>query len=294
MLGKHVWKALTHSNRYGLTMLVRNDSLVEHPNHNFSGKFVAVDYESDDSLVAALTGQDVLVSVLGKAALTLQPRLFRAAAAANVKRIIPSEFGGDLRHPRTKTFPTYYQKVAVEEQLEELRREAGISYTLIFTNVLLDWAMSSRGALLLDPASRRVRLYDGGNVKFSTTSTATVEKAVVAVLDHYDRTENRALYVQNVAMTENELLQMAREVTSGDNGPAWVVEDVDTAKLEQTARSSLDRGSEITLEVFYAFAVRATFGDGYGGHFFHCDDDLLGIKGLEMAQLKELVRECVS
>ena len=47
-----------------------------------------------------------------------QPRLIEAAVAANVKRIIPSEFGGDLKNSRCRCFATYQPKIEVEKQLE--------------------------------------------------------------------------------------------------------------------------------------------------------------------------------
>jgi len=240
---------------------------------------------------ASLLGQDVLISALGKTALAFQPRLFEATNAAGVKRIIPSDFGGDLAHPMTRQFPTYRPKVQVEEQLERYRQESGMSYTLIFTNCLLDWSMSPEGALLLNPADRTVNLYDGGSHKFSTTSMVTVGKAVVAVLDKYEETANRGVYIQDVAVTQHELLQLAKEVTAADGGPEWAVSHVDTAQLEHAARSDWQTGGR-SFKVFYGFAVRGAFAPGYGGHFVNCDNELLGIKEMETDQLRELIRQC--
>jgi hypothetical protein len=291
MLGQHIWKAFAESGRFDLTVLVRSNSQL--PVTSLPGRLVQLDYDSQESLRSALQDQDVLISALGKTALAFQPRLFEAAYAAGVKRIIPSEFGGDLTHPLTREFPTYRPKVLVEEQLERYRQESGMSYTLIFTNCLLDWGMSSEGALLLNPSDRSVNLYDGGNHKFSTTTMATVGKAVVAVLDKYEETANRGVYVQDVAVTQNELLQLAKEVTAGDDGPEWVVSHVDTAQLEQTARSEWQSGG-MSFRVFYGFAVRAAFAPGYGGHFVNCDNELLGVKEMKTDRLREVVRQCVA
>ncbi len=256
---------------------------------------VEVDYESDESsLRQALQGQDVLVSALGKGALAIQGRLIDAAVAAGVRRIIPSEFGGNLTNPKTRQFPTYRPKVLVEEQLERYRQQHGISYTLIYTNCLLDWGLSTTGRMLLDPGQRSIRLYDGGNVKFSTTSMPTVGKAVVAVLDRYCETANRNIFIHDVVITQNELLEMAREVTAaGDGGGKdWDVVHVDTAQAEADAYETLKRNPR-DPQVFYGFAARGAFGDGYGGWFQETDNELLGIDEMDRSQVKEIVRTCV-
>jgi uncharacterized protein YbjT (DUF2867 family) len=288
-LGAHILSALSHSGCYKLTILVRSGSHCSIPH---DATVVEVDYNSDESLRGALQGHDVLVSALGKTALDLQPRLIDAAVMAGVQRIIPSEFGGDLRNQKTRQFPTYRSKVLVEEQLERLWTQSGVSYTLIFTNCLLDWGLSAKGATLLNPSDRTIRLYDGGNKKFSTTSMATVGRAVVAVLDHYDETANRPVYIHDIVITQKELLEMAKEVTAGD-GKDWVVSHVDTAKAEAEAYSALKEPVR-DMKLFYGFAIRGAFGEGYGGHFLNTDNELLGIKEMEIGQVKEVVRKSVS
>ena len=256
------------------------------------GTIIEVDYNSEDSLCRGLQKQDVLISALGKPALDLQPRLIDAAVAAGVQRIIPSEFGGNLGNPKTRQLPTYRPKVLVEEQLERHRKRSGISYTLIYTNCLLDWGMSPKGNMLLNPVERTINLYDGGDVKFSTTSMPTVARALIGVLDHYHETANRMVYIHDVVVTQNKLLDMAKEVTAGDGGKEWTTSYVDTSRAEAEAYAALKQ-SRKDLKVFYGFAVRGGFGEGYGGHFLKTDNELLGIKEMEMDQVKEFVRRCV-
>ncbi|KAJ9615220.1 hypothetical protein H2200_001294 [Cladophialophora chaetospira] len=289
VLGLHILSALSASERYDLTILVRSGSTLPIPH---SGTVVEVDFESDANLVSALRDHDVLVSALGKTALALQPRLIDAAVAAGVQRVIPSEFGGNLQNPKTRQFPTYRPKVLVEEQLERHRQLSGTSYTFIYTNCLLDWGLSATGKMLLDPCKRTISLYDGGDVKFSTTSMATVGTAVVSVIDHLEETANRAVYVHDIVTTQNELMQMAQEVTAGDGGKEWTSSFVDTAKLESESYTAFQE-SGMSLKVFYGFAVRGAFGAGFGGHFVDCDNELLGIKEMRKSRVKEIVRQAV-
>ncbi|KAH6988378.1 hypothetical protein EDB80DRAFT_654461 [Ilyonectria destructans] len=204
MLGSHILAAFCQNERYNLTALVRDKSSM--PFFPAQVMVIQVDYESHESLVSALQGQDVLVSVLGKSALHCQGRLVDAAIVANVQRFIPAEFGANLKNPKTRSFPTYASKVCLEDQLMRNCKLSNLSYTLIYTNCLLDWAITSQGALLVDPSQRLVKLYDGGNTTFSMTSMATVGRTVVTVLDHYDETANRAICVHDVAISQIELL----------------------------------------------------------------------------------------
>ncbi|KAH7142943.1 hypothetical protein B0J13DRAFT_636767 [Dactylonectria estremocensis] len=291
IVGSYILAAFCQNKRYNLTLLVRDKSnIASFPPHI---TVIQVDYDSNESLVSALRGQDVLVSALGKAALHCQGRLVDAAVAANVRRIIPSEFGANLRNPKTRKFPTYALKISLENQLARSCELSNSSYTLIYTNCLLDWAISSRGALLVDQSKRLFKLYDGGNNKFSTTSLATVGHTVVAVLDHFEATANRVICVQDAAISQIELLELVKEVTAGDGGQEWDVLHIDTGDAETRALAALKQGA-LTSEVFYGFAVRAAFAPGYGGHFAHCDNELLGIKGIGRDEIKRLIRHVFS
>lgn len=78
-----------------MTVLSRGHKQDEFP----SGVAVkTVDYDDPESLKAALTGQDAVVSVLASAAVgPQQQKLADAAYAVGVKRFIPSEFGLNTR-----------------------------------------------------------------------------------------------------------------------------------------------------------------------------------------------------
>lgn len=288
MLGKHIVAAFCQHQRYNLTVLVRDKSST--PPLPPQVRVVEVDYESHDSLVSALQGQDVLVSALGKVGLHHQARLVDAAVTANVRRIIPSEFGANLKNPKTRMFPTYAPKVHLENQLTRSCEQSNLSYTLIYTNCLFDWAIASNGALLVDPSKRIVKMYDGGNNKFSTTSMATVGHAVVAVLDRFDETANRAICVHDMAISHMQLLELVKEVTAEDGGQEWSVVHINTEEAQAQAQAALEKGAS-PIDVFYGFAVRAAFAPGYGGHFSRCDNEFLGLKGMGRDEMKGLMRQ---
>ncbi|RFU27357.1 hypothetical protein B7463_g8981, partial [Scytalidium lignicola] len=264
-IGTAILHSLLNCGDFSVTILTHKPS-----EHDFppSVKVISVDYKSVDSISAALQGQDVLISCLGTAVLAKQRQLIDAAIAVKVKRFIPSEFGKDY--------------------LVDRARDGRITYTLICNGAFLDWAIQA--GMLIDLKGRKAILYDGGDQPVSATRLSVVGKAVVGVLTHYDKTTNRCIYIQDIAISQRRLLALAQKLTPQET---WSVETADTAQLEAEAREQLSKGYS-DPRIWYAFIKRAGFGDGYGSHFEKLDNDLLSIPemtegevGLLMASLME-------
>jgi hypothetical protein len=248
-----------------------------------------VDYNSLDSLVAALRGQDAVVSTLPPSPFTTQEVLVEAASRAGVKRFIPSEFGSNTVVPKTAALPAYAEKTAVQRALREKAAAAGdgggMTYTLVLNGPFLDWGIKVGFVLGLE--DRHVKLYDGGERVFSTTTLATVGKAVAAVLSKPDETRNRPVYVQDTAITLKKLYEMGKGATPGE---VWTEEVVDTDKLVTEAWEVLkfDKDPSQTDYVM-KFIAAAIWGDGYGAHFDKTDNELLGIKELTDDEVQAIV-----
>lgn len=320
MVGSSILKALVDTKQHNITILTRSAT-----KHRFppTVAVVEVDYSSFDSLVLALQGQDVLISALGKFALVNERLLVDAAFTAKVKRLIPSEFGGNLLNLKTRVLPNYKHKVDIQERLFELcqaDKESSMTYTLVFNNVLLDWSLSS--GLILDQGKRVIHKYDDGNTLFSTTRVSTVGLAVAAILQNYDETANRAVYIQDIAITQNELITIIQEedikllfadnqatCRSGKSGESLAERDfpfpfnggssrrlevthIDTASMEEEAKADVSNGAAIDT-LFYCFAARAAFAREYGGYFEHNDNNMLGLRGLSREGLRRVVREAL-
>lgn len=314
-------RALEDTKQHNITVLTRSAK-----GHQFSPTVtvVEVDYASFDSLVLGLQGQDVLISALGKFALENERLLLDAACAAKVKRLIPSEFGANLLNLKTRALPNYKHKVDIQERLFELCHEqkaSSMTYTLVFNNVLLDWSLSS--GLILDVKNQELRKYDDGDTLFSTTRVSTVGRAVAGILQNYDATANRAVYIQDIAITQNELVSMIQEEetkslfselqpasqtgqyresaterglhfpSNGCSSRGLKVSHFDTASMEEEARAGIERGAAVD-SLFYCFAARAAFAREYGGYFEHNDNSLLGLQSFSREDLRRVIREALS
>lgn len=197
-----------------------------------------------------------------------------ASIAAGVKRFIPSEFGSDLANPKTRTFPIFGHKVSTIEYVEEkARANPSFTYTHIRNGAFLDWGIEHN--FLVDLKSGSPRIYDSGDQLFSSTSLATVGQAVVGVLSHADETRNRAVYIQDIAISQNRILAIARKVAPQlKHEPVYVNTDGLLTELnEKTAKGDYSMGT------LYQFLAPSILKEGYGGLMDRTDNELLGIKG---------------
>jgi uncharacterized protein YbjT (DUF2867 family) len=247
-------------------------------------KTIKVDYSSQDSLVAALEGQDAFVSNIPKH--EQQPALIDAAIAAGVKRFIPSEFGSNIAgNANTAALPVFEGKKITQEYLQ--RKSNEISYTLINNGLFLDWGIQV--GLLLNLKGEPTRVFDGGNDKHSFTLLSDVAQAVVGVLKHPKETHNRAVYVQSAALSQNEAIDIAQKAK-----PDVKIQrqDASVRELLETSHKQLAQGGEQIGAAMLGFIVTSIFGDSkeYGNLWDEKNDnELLGIKEKTAEELQNLI-----
>ncbi|KAI3392188.1 hypothetical protein diail_6079 [Diaporthe ilicicola] len=254
-LGRKVLEALIEEETFDVTVLVRRGrTLINYPS---GAHFTTVDYESPQSLKNALKGIDAVVSNLGKrSGPDCQFKLIDAAVAAGVKRFISSEFGADLQNPKIRGFPTYRNKVQTEQYLEKLAKRSKLTYTYIYNSLLLENGLDM--IVFGDFIARTINIYDGGDTPFLATRISTVARAVVAVLQQFEATKNRAVCISDISITPNELL---RRIQKHDSGHQWTPVAVETTDLVREALGECELG-KFSPNAFGAYSTRATFGKG--------------------------------
>lgn len=257
-----------------MTVLTRKTS---NPDLDPSVNVTQVDYDSLESLTNAFRGQDAVVSTIGSAALDKQLLMVKAAADAKVKRFIPSEFGSDTVHEKTSKIPFFADKVAVQDVLRKEAASGRMTYTIICNGPFFDWGMMV--GLIINIKDKFITLYDGGSRVFSTTSLATIGKTVASVLKNSETTENRAVYVQDTAITQKQLEEMGKKAVGPDG---WREEVVSITDL-------LDQAREDPAKHGFNYIKAAIWGEGYGSHFQVLDNELLGIKEMTEAEIQGLV-----
>jgi len=246
-----------------------------------------VDYSSVESLTPALQGVEAVISTVGSEALGAQNPLIDAAVAAGVKRFLPSEFGSNLGNPNTAALPVFGAKATTAKYLEEVAaKNPSFSYTLVYNGPFLDWGIAV--GFIIKPKEHSATLFNGGDRTFSATTLPTIGKAVAAILKNQAATANRAVYIQDVATTQNKLIGYAKE-KDGKDFATTVSNTEDTRQQGLKALSSGNPGDIGAIMVNFIFS--AVFQEGYGGDWSAKNDNaLLGLPGLSESELKTLVQ----
>lgn len=282
-VGKVLVDAFLNDKRFNVTILRRGSSSATYPSEF---KVVDVDYDSLESLTAALAGQDAVVSTINSAApVDTQKKFIDAAIAAGVKRFVPSEFGCGLDNELNQTLPVFAPKIAIQKYLKEKAQSTPLTYTFAYSGPFLDWGLEHQ--LLLRTVDSKPKLFDGGNTVFSTTKLDTVAAAVLAILSKPEETKNREVRFQSTAISQNRLFALAKEVAPQRN---WEPEVV---KIDDIVRVADDRLSKGLLdhETFIPYLVRAIMDPRYGPKFETLDNELLGLKQVTEAEIKDILKQ---
>ncbi|GKZ23763.1 hypothetical protein AbraIFM66951_000582 [Aspergillus brasiliensis] len=281
-LGPHVLEALVNAG-FRVSILTRSRK----PGAYASNINVfEVDFNSVKSLTAALEGVDAIVSTVGIAAIENQTVLIDAAIAAGVKRFIPSDYGNVTTNPKLENFPIYNPMFKVRNYLQEKAAAGELSWTVLACGAFLDLVLNTPA--LLDFQNHAVTLLDEGDNRISSTSFAALGRAIVAILQNFDATENKVIRVSEAILTQNKLLGFAKELRPDIK---WRISKEQTSVLLQEGLGLFGAGDFSPQAFMKLMKGTALAGDTYGAAYDVTDNELLGIKELAPADLKKLVAE---
>ncbi|KAA1474003.1 NAD-P-binding protein [Dentipellis sp. KUC8613] len=171
------------------------DKLVEK-----GAKLATIDYSSQDSLTAALSGVDVVISTLSIPALAAQDAVAVAAKAAGVRLFVPSEFGG---RSDEITEGLLLPKKRFHARLQEI----GLPYVLVYTGGFSDLIFNS--LLKLDLKSGKVSTGGDGSSPVSYTSRPDIGRFLAYVLTTLppDQLNNKILRIEGERLSFSEVFK---------------------------------------------------------------------------------------
>lgn len=280
-LGKPILNGLINAGFFNVTIFRRLDSSSTFPSNI---KVVDVDYNSVEALTSALKGQDAVVCTVGSLQVAAQRPIIDAAIAAGVQRFIPSDFGSDLGNPKARALPVYLHKVQIEDYLKENAKAGKISYTTVYNAAFLDWGIEQ--GFLLNTKGDQTLIINDGNLKFSSTSLASVADSVVGILQHPEETKNRPVRIEDIKITQNKLLELAQKASPEKK---FNLHHVQLDDLTQKADERLAQGL-MDMETFAPYLYRAVLDPECGGNFDKTDNELLGIKGRTEEDVVEIFK----
>ena len=199
--------------------------------------------------------------------------------------MIPSEFGSDTLNEKCAALPFFAPKLAVLKALKKEVASGSLSYTTIHNGPFLDWGMGH--AFPMSPKAKTISLFDGGDRLYSTTTVSTIGKAVVGVLQKPEETKNRAVYVQDAALTLKQLAAIGKKAVGSED---WKEETPSINELLDQSYAELKQPKPNPEKFVFNFIFASIWGEGFGGHWAKNDNELLGIKEKTEAELVEIVK----
>ena len=300
-LGPSILTALLNAKpKLSITVLTRSSSKSTYPTaSNLTIKTISDDFPSAE-LENVFRGQDAVTTTVTGSKSDLQVRIADAAATAGVRRFIPADFGScDSDSERAlKLVPLYVGKKKVREHLIKIcsssnnandtnGKGGGMSWTSLVCGHFFDYGLRSN-LLQFDLKNRRAILFDGGEIKWSTSTLPFIGKAVVSILQHEEETRNRMLYVQSFRTTQREVLKALEKAT----GDQWTVEDVKSEEFIKTTGNEMAKepnNAEVIDEMVSVVGIIDTDWTDRGEDFAN---DLLGLKEEDLDEVvKAIVAE---
>ena len=140
-LGSKVLPALIQQGQHNITVISRVESNATFPEGVLVKKGT---YDDNGFLESSFAGQDIVIFMLGFAAMKDEDNMIHAAAKAGVKYVIPSEFGSPSEDP---AFVEAVPMLAGNLARHDLIRSLGLKYIVVSTNAWLDYVSTPRSGV---------------------------------------------------------------------------------------------------------------------------------------------------
>ncbi|KAM0257259.1 hypothetical protein ACHAQJ_004497 [Trichoderma viride] len=281
--GPHVLKALLQAN-LNVTVLTRSHKAGA---FDENVKVVEVDFTSVKSLTSALQSQDAIISTIGPAGLESQKLLIDAAVAAGVQRFIPSDFGVCTTSPKVSNLPFYSTLASIRQYLMDKAATSTLSYTILAPGSFLEYFLLA--PMVVDFKNHTVAFIDGGNVRVSATTLASAGKAVCSILTNLDKTKNRVVYATEAILTQQRILDIAKEIKPEIE---WTTSNIKSADI---LKEGLDAFASGNYSAVGKVLIGTVFGgEEYGAAYDKNDNSILGIEPITQEKLRDAIAKSLS
>lgn len=244
-------------------------------------KAVPVDYDDEQSVVAALKDQQFLVITLPVTApKDTHAKLVRAAAVAGIRYIMPGYYGSDIAN----------KELMSEELLSDdpSRLCAEVEATGFSSWIVMVCGLWYEYSLVMGPTwlgfdlpQRKLTFYDDGNTKINVTTFEQCGRAVAALAslkelpdDESDTSPtvsswaNKPLYVSSFLISQRDIFESWKRVR-GETDADWTTEYEGSQERYRRGLAQRDEAKDpLTLRMGLALAafVRLFFPNGDGAY----------------------------
>ncbi|KAI1750213.1 putative oxidoreductase CipA [Xylaria castorea] len=296
-VGKYIVKELLNGGKHEVTAITRGDT--ELPE---GVKVAKVSYDDPASLKKALEGQDVLIITMSvRAPQDTQEKLIEAAAAANVKFVLPNEWGFDSSYGTlgTDTFLGPIAKAA-QKKIEDLGKSSWIAMT---TGYWFLHSLASPEAYGFDLKNKSVTFFDEGTAKINNITWEKTGEAVAGLLSLPIESEtpgapalsdykNKRVFVSSWLMSQKDIFGHVLRVT-GTKESDWSVKYEPAVERYEGAMKRILSGDQSAYQRMLYTRTFYNNGDGDFESRNGLDNDKLGLTKETQESLDEEIKKAV-
>ncbi|KAJ9607408.1 hypothetical protein H2200_008481 [Cladophialophora chaetospira] len=262
-IGHHVVKALAEKpDLFNVSIIARKSSKSNFP---AGVKLHYVDDEiPHDQLVAALKGQDALISAIGFGAIDLEEKLIDAAIEAKVYRFLPSEYGVNNTNPVARALcPVFDSKGKVVEYLKT-KESKGLTWTAVPTGLWLDWTLEPAISFAnINIKTHTATLWLDGTHKLSWSTLPWSAEGIAQILLNPGKTANKVVPLHGFLASQNEIIALFEKLQN----TKYDISRFEGKELISTAQQSWADNKDVKSALDLVKA--GFFLDGYGSDFIH-------------------------
>ncbi|KAF2008805.1 NAD(P)-binding protein [Aaosphaeria arxii CBS 175.79] len=254
-IGSHVFKALSDSPHFTVTLLQRASSKATLPSH-LRVITIADSYPTDE-LTQAFKGQDVIVNCMTSLSVSDQFRMIDAAIAAGVKRYVPSEYGLNNMRPDAQALNrVFHDKGKVQEYLRAKAADGAIEWMSVSCGMWVKWSMEHE-FLGMHVREKRFVFWDDGEGLFSCTTEENTAVGLVRALEMRESTKNTNVYLSDFAISQRQLLEAIERI----QGAKYETEYLSSYDLIKEKQEAVRNGDNLaTFDLIETGFVTGRFG----------------------------------
>ncbi|KAG9252986.1 uncharacterized protein F5Z01DRAFT_725698 [Emericellopsis atlantica] len=226
-VGTHFTQELVKTGKHTVTALVRKGSTGTIAS---GATRTEVDFENQDSLVAALAGQQFLVITLSaRAPSETHASIIKAAAKAGVSYVMPNVYGGDFRNEEMMKEDLY--SAGALERCNDVAN-SGMSYVAMVCGFWYEWSLALGSiAFGIDIKTKKAIFYDDGQRRLPVSTWPLCGQALAKLLSlpesgaepSLEQWKNGMLCFASFHVNQREMLDSVHRVL-GDSDADWEIQ----------------------------------------------------------------------
>lgn len=213
-----------------------------------------IDYDDEDTIVAALKGQQIIIITMApQAPRDTHSKLVQAAAKAGVPYVMPNGYGPDIED--VKFGEDILLGPAAKANRDEIER-LGMQWITICCGFWYDYSLAGGDVRFgFDFDKRALTIYDDGETKNSVSTLSQISRAVAKVLslkelpeDQNDESltlsnfSNKPVYVNSFVVSQKDMFESVKRVTSTSDAD-WTTTHESSKKRYEDGLTQVKKGN---------------------------------------------------